>query len=123
MPGWIQTLALLALCGPYLQGAALKLWDFPGAVAEVRQLGLRPAAPLAAATLALQWVAPAMVLSGRGRSLGALALAAFTLLAALLADGFWAVGGAERRRQSIAFVEHIALAGAWLLVAWHDLQR
>jgi uncharacterized membrane protein YphA (DoxX/SURF4 family) len=123
MSGWIYTAALLALCSPYLQGAVLKLWDFRGAVAEVHQLGLRPAAPFAAATLALQWLAPAMVLSGEGRWLGALALAGFTLLAALLADRFWAASGLERRRLSIAFTEHIALGGAWLLVALHDLQR
>lgn len=123
MPAWIYTLALLALCGPYLQGAALKLWDFPAAVTEVRQLGLGPAAPLALATVALQSVAPVLALSGCYRWLGALALAGFTLLAALLADRFWAADGPERRRLGIAFMEHIALAGAWLLVAWQDLQR
>ena len=121
MPGWMHTLALLLLCGPYLQGAAFMLRDFGGAVAEVRGLGLAPAAPVAAATAALQLAAPALILSGWHRWLGALALAVFTVLAALLADRFWQASGAERRRLGIAFCEHIALAGGLLLVALHDL--
>jgi uncharacterized membrane protein YphA (DoxX/SURF4 family) len=121
MPAWLHTLALLLLCGPYLQGGVLKLRDFPGAVAEVRRLGLAPAAPLAAATAALQWMAPVLILSGWYRWLGALTLAGFTLLAALLADRFWQDSGAERRRLGIALMEHGALTGAWLLVGWHDL--
>lgn len=121
MPGWMQALALLLLCGPYLQGAAFKLLDFRGAVAEVQGLGLAPAAPLAAATAALQLAAPALILSGWHRWLGALALAGFTLLAAALADRFWRASGAERRRLGIAFSEHMALAGGLLLVACQDL--
>lgn len=118
---WAHLLALLLLCAPYLQGSVLKLRDFPGAVAEVRELGLAPAAPLAAATALLQLAAPALVLSGWYRWLGALALAAFTLLAALLANRFWQASGPERRRLGIAFCEHGALAGGLLLVAWQDL--
>ncbi|MFT7772129.1 DoxX family membrane protein [Roseateles sp.] len=121
MPDRMQTLALALLCAPYLQGAALKLLDFRGAVAEVRGLGLAPAAPLAAATTALQLAAPALILSGWQRGLGALALAGFTLLAAVLADRFWRATGAERRRLGIAFCEHLALAGGLLLVACQDL--
>jgi uncharacterized membrane protein YphA (DoxX/SURF4 family) len=117
---WVYTLALLCLSAPYLQGGVLKLRDFPGAVAEVHQLGLAPAAPLAAATVALQLAAPALILSGWYRWLGALALAAFTLLAAMLADRFWNATGAERRRLSIAFFEHGALAGGLLLIASQD---
>lgn len=118
---WVHTLALLCLCAPYLQGAVLKLLDFRGAVAEVDELGLAPAAPLAAATLVLQWVAPALILSGWYRWAGAVALAAFTLLAAVLADRFWQASGATKRRLSISFCEHGALAGGLLLVAWQDL--
>lgn len=118
---WVHTLALLCLCAPYLQGGVLKLRDFPGAVAEVRQLGLAPAAPLAAATAVLQLAASALILSGWYRWLGALALAAFTLLAALLADRFWRATGTERRHLGIAFCEHGALAGGLLLLAWTDL--
>lgn len=118
---WVHSLALLLLCAPYLQGAALKSLDFRGAVTEVSELGLVPAAPLAAATIGLQLVAPALILVGWHRWLGALSLAAFTVLAASLADRFWQTSGADNRRLGIAFTEHVALAGAMLLVAWQDL--
>ncbi len=119
---WISTLGLLLLCAPYLQGAWFKLVDFQGAVAEVRALGLAPAAPLALLTAALQLGASTLILSGWYRWLGALALACFTLLAAFLADRFWRASGAERRQLSIAFCEHGALAGAMLLLAAQDLR-
>ncbi|MDP4074915.1 DoxX family protein [Acidovorax sp. A1169] len=104
---WVQSLALLCLCAAYLQGGLAKARDFAGAVAEMRHFGLAPAAPLAAATIALQ--------------LGALALAGFTVLAAFVADRFWQAAPAERRRAANAFFEHWGLAGGFVLVAWHDL--
>ncbi|HEX5805024.1 MAG TPA: DoxX family protein [Macromonas sp.] len=93
-----------------------------GAVAEVRQLGLTPPGPVAAATALLQVVASALILSGVYRWLGALALAGFTLLATVLADGFWRVSGIEQQRLSIDFCEHVALAGGWLMLACYDLR-
>lgn len=50
-----------------------------------------------------------------------LALAGFTVLAALLADRFRAAPQAERQRAVNAFFEHWGLVGGMLLVAWHDL--
>jgi uncharacterized membrane protein YphA (DoxX/SURF4 family) len=118
---WVQGLALLLLCSAYLQGAFDKARDFPAAVAEMRQFGLAPAAPLAAATIALEAVASAMVISGWYRWLGALLLAGFTLLATFLAARFWTVPAPQRRPMANTFFEHLGLAGAFLLVAIHDL--
>lgn len=118
---WVQTLALLCLCAAYLQGGIGKARNFARAVGEVRSLGLAPAAPIAAATLVLQLGASALILSGWYRWIGALALAGFTVLAALLADRFWAAPPADRQRSANAFFEHWGLMGGMLLVAWHDL--
>ena len=118
---WVQSLALLCLCAAYLQGGWYKALNFRGAVAEVKALGLTPAAPIAAAVLVLQLAASALILTGWYRWLGALALAGFTVLAALLADRFWAAPQAERQRAANAFFEHWGLVGGMLLVAWHDL--
>lgn len=117
----VQSLALLCLCAAYLDGGWHKARDFRGAVAEVTALGLTPATPIAAATLVLQIAASALILTGWYRWLGALALAGFTVLAALLANRFWAEQQAERQRAANAFFEHWGLAGGMLLVAWHDL--
>lgn len=118
---WVESLALLLLCAAYLQGAFDKARDFPAAIAEMRRFGLAPAAPLAAATIVLEAAASVMVVSGWWRWLGALALCGFTLLATLLAARFWTWPAAQRRPVANTFFEHLGLAGAFLLVAWHDL--
>ncbi|MCE4554358.1 DoxX family protein [Roseateles cellulosilyticus] len=117
----LHALALLALCAAYLQGGLAKLLDFGGAVAEMQHFGLQPAAPLAAAVIALELGGAALVLSGRWRWAGALALGVFTLAASIVANPFWAMAGAPRIDALHAFVEHLGLAGGFVLVAWHDL--
>lgn len=120
---WLHRAALLALCAAYLQGGLVKALDFPGAVAEMAHFGLQPAAPLAAATIALELGASALVISGRWRWLGALALAAFTAAATLLANRYWETAGHERFMQMNAFYEHIGLIGGLALVALQDLNE
>lgn len=117
----VHALALLALCAAYLQGGLAKLLDFGGAVAEMQHFGLQPAAPLAAAVIVLELGASALVLSGRWRWAGALALGGFTLFASVIANPFWAMAGAPRIDALHAFVEHLGLAGGFALVAWHEL--
>ncbi len=92
----ITSLALLALCSAYLVGGITKLLDFSAAVAEMAHFGLAPAAPLAAATIALE------------------------LGASLLANRFWLLAGADRFMAKNAFFEHLGLAGAFLLIALYD---
>ncbi len=119
----LRWLALLALCGAYLQGGLVKLLDFDGAIAEMANFGLQPAAWFAVAVIALELGASAMVLGGFGRRWAALALAAFTVAASFMANAFWTVEGPARGPQMNAFFEHLGLAGAWLLVAWSDERR
>lgn len=118
---WVHWLGLLFLCAAYLQGAFDKLSNFPGAVDEMRQFGLAPAAPLAAATIAMELACSALILTGYYRWLGALILAGFTVAATCLANPFWRAAGSERVKTANAFFEHWGLAGGFLLVAWHDL--
>ncbi|UJX46778.1 DoxX family protein [Xanthobacter sp. YC-JY1] len=120
-PRPVRAFALLALTSAYLQGGLTKALDFPGAIAEMTHFGLAPAAPLAAGVIALEIIAPIMILSGLMRWAGALALAAFTVAATLLANRFWGMAGAERFAAANAFFEHLGLAGALVLVAWYDL--
>jgi uncharacterized membrane protein YphA (DoxX/SURF4 family) len=117
----LRALALLALCAAYLEGGIAKLLDFGAAVAEMRHFGLQPAAPLAAAVIALELGASALILAGRWRWAGALALGGFTMAASVIANPFWALDGGERIAASRAFFEHLGLAGGFALVAWHDL--
>jgi len=117
----LHWLALLLLCAAYLQGGLNKLLDFGGAIAEMQHFGLQPAAPLAAAVIAGELGAAAMILSGRLRWLGAAWLALFTIAASFIANRYWEMAGAERFMAANAFYEHLGLAGGFLLVAWHDL--
>lgn len=120
-PRPVRAFALLALTSAYLQGGLTKALDFPSAIAEMTHFGLAPAVPLAVAVIALEIIAPIMILSGFMRWAGALALAAFTVAATLLANRFWGMAGAERFAAANAFFEHVGLAGAFVLVAWYDL--
>ncbi|AUW47747.1 DoxX family protein [Rhizobium leguminosarum] len=116
--------ALLALCAAYIQGPITKIFDFNSAVAEMNHFGLHPAAFFAVAVIAFELAASAMVVSGILRWAGALALAAFTLLATLVALRFWELpAGMDRMMATNAFFEHLGLAGAFIIVAAIDLTR
>ena len=121
-PPWWRWLALLLLCGAYLQGAFDKATDFSGAVAEMQHFGLAPAAPLAVATIVFEFGASLMVLTGFYRWLGALGLAGFTLAATFVANRFWEMAVPERFLAATSVFEHGGLIGGFLLVAWHDLR-
>jgi uncharacterized membrane protein YphA (DoxX/SURF4 family) len=118
----VKWLALLGLCAAYLQGGIDKLLDFSSALAEMQHFGLQPALPLAIAVIILELGASALILSGYGRWLGALALAGFTVMATFLANHYWTMAMPDRFAAENAFYEHLGLAGGFLLVAWYDLR-
>jgi uncharacterized membrane protein YphA (DoxX/SURF4 family) len=117
----VHTFALLALCSAYLQGGIDKAADFGAAMDEMRNFGLAPAGPFALAVIALELVGSALILTGIWRWAGALALAAFTLIATLLANRFWDAPAANRLAIENGFFEHLGLVGGLILVAWWDL--
>ena len=122
-PEAIRWIALLGLCAAYIQGGLNKLLDFGGAVAEMQHFGIAPAVPAAIAVIALELVAPAMIVLGVWRWLAALALAAFTLAATLMANRYWDAPPEARFMLMNAFYEHLGLAGGFVLVAWMDLRE
>jgi len=115
--------ALLLLCSAYLLGGLAKLSDFAAAQAEMAHFGLAPAGAFAAASIATELIAPALVLSGRLRWLGALWLAGFTFNAMLIANRFWEQPPGARMAMANGFFEHVGLVGAFLVVAIDDLRR
>ncbi len=119
-----RTVSLLALCAAYIQGPLTKIFDFNRALAEMDQFGLHPAAFFAVAVIVFELTASAMVVSGFFRWAGALALAAFTLMATFIALRFWEMApGMDRMMATNAFFEHVGLAGAFLFVAASDLAK
>ncbi|OFA01800.1 DoxX family protein [Duganella sp. HH101] len=119
----LRWICLLLICAAYLQGGINKLMDFQSAVGEMQHFGLSPAGPMAALVIAGELGASLLILSGFYRWLGAGYLAVFTLMATLLANRYWEIAGPERFMAANGFYEHLGLAGAFLLVAWHDLRK
>lgn len=120
----LRYIAYLGLCAAFLQGGLVKLTDFPGAIREMTHFGLSPAPFFAVVVIVLQLGASAMILSGRLRWVGALALAGFTLLATGLALRFWELPvGQARFAAANAFFEHLGMVGGLLLIAGLDLQE
>lgn len=112
------TIARLALVGPYLLGGVVKLTDLSAAAAEQAHFGLNPPMVWAALTIAVELIGPLLVLSGRLVWLGAGMLGVFTLLAACVANAFWAMpAGQDRFMATNAFFEHIGLIGGFVLIA------
>lgn len=119
-----KTLALLALCSAYIQGPLTKIFDFPGAIAEMNHFGLQPPAAFATIVILFELSASTLVVTGFLRWVGALALAGFTLLATLIALRFWDMApGMDRVMATNAFFEHLGLAGAFTIVAAIDLTK
>lgn len=115
---WTGFLARLALVGAYLLGAIVKATDWPAAVAEQAHFGMHPAAFWAAVTIAVELVAPVLILSGRLVWLGAGMLGIFTVLAATTANAFWTMPpGQDRFMATNAFFEHLGLVGGLVLAA------
>ncbi len=121
--GPVRWVALLLLCAAYLQGGLVKLLDFGGAVGEMQHFGLAPAPLFAAAVIVLELGASALILTGRLRWLGALALAVFTAAATFMANRYWDATGQDRFMLMNSFFEHWGLVGGFLLVAWTDWQE
>lgn len=120
----VRIIAYTGLCVAYVQGGLVKLWDFPGAVAEMAHFGLAPPGLFAVMVIVLELAASAMILTGWLRWLGAVALALFTLLATAIALRFWELPpGPPRAMMANTFFEHLGLAGGLLLAAWLDLQE
>jgi uncharacterized membrane protein YphA (DoxX/SURF4 family) len=117
-----HSIALLFLCSAYLQGGFTKSLDFRAALDEMKQFGLRPLTPLAIMVIAMEIGASLLVLSGLFRWAGALMLGAFTLAATFVANRFWDAPLPKRYATENSFFEHLGLVGAFILVAWYDLQ-
>lgn len=121
-PDIVARLLIAGLCLPFLISGVVKSLRFAGAVEEFSSLGFPRPALFAALTIALHLCASlsVIVLAGWPAALGALALAAFTLVASLMAHAFWKKRGVARFQQTNIFVEHVALTCGLLFVAhWH----
>jgi putative oxidoreductase len=106
---------LLALV--FLLSGIGKLRGFDGTVAYISSVGLPLPSVLAALALALEIVAGVALILGYRTRWAALALAAFTLVAAFLFHNFWSMPEQAQVMQQIMFLKNLAIAGGLLMVA------
>ena len=110
-------LGRLMIAALFLPAGIGKLAGFAGVSGLIASKGL-PLAPLvAAATIALEIAAALALAVGFRTRLAALALAAFTLMAAIVFHDFWAAPAAQATAQSQAFFKNIGIAGGLLILA------
>jgi putative oxidoreductase len=112
---------LLALI--FLLSGIGKLRGFEGTVAYISSAGLPLASLAAAGSLTLEIVASVALIVGYRTRWAALALAAFSLLAAFLFHNWWAMPPESQVVQQILFLKDVAIAGGLLLLAAHGPGR
>jgi uncharacterized membrane protein YphA (DoxX/SURF4 family) len=109
-------LARIGLSAVFLYSGFAKLVGWQAALAETVGLGLPYPTLALAATVLVQLGGGLMVLLGVGARLGAALLAGFTIVATLIAHAFWIHEGPARAQQLTVFLEHMAIAGGFLLL-------
>lgn len=110
--------ARVLLTLPYWWSGIAKLTNLTGALAEASGLGLRPAALVVAATIAVQLGGSLALILGRMGWLAAGALGVFTVLATLIAHPYWTVTDPVGRFHALhTFLEHIGLIGGLMVAA------
>jgi len=105
------------LCLPFVLSGLAKLADFPGAVAEQQHFGLPMPTLFAALVIATQ-LGGSILMFTRGDWVGALWLAAFTVVATVIAHAYWTFPEAAQFEQRNIFFEHAAIVGGFIIVAW-----
>ncbi|MDB5590852.1 MAG: DoxX family protein [Enterovirga sp.] len=112
-----SVLARILLTFPFWGSGLDKLFGFDAAVAVLEGFGLRPGALFAAATVTVQLVGSALVISNRLTWLGAGALGIFTALTIPLVHRFWALDGEASVHAFHIAAEHVGMIGGLVTVS------
>jgi putative oxidoreductase len=93
-----------------------KITGFDGTVGYIASKGLPLPQLVAIGTIVVELGGGLMLAAGFKARWAALALAVFTLLAAIIFHNFWAVDAAQKMGQQINFMKNITIAGGMLMV-------
>ena len=125
-PRWIDALlsswgtevaARVLLTFPFWASGLIKLIDFQGGMAEMRQFGLDPAWLFNSLTIFVQLIGSALIIAKRWTWLGAGALGVFTFLTILIVHAFWRLEGERAIMALHTAGEHVGMIGALILVS------
>jgi len=112
----LAPLGRLLLGGLFLAAGIGKVTAFAGTSGYIASKGLPVSDVLAALTIALEIAGGLAVIVGYHARLAALALAVFTVAAAVIFHNFWALPAAAQQVQQAMFMKNIAIAGGLLMV-------
>jgi putative oxidoreductase len=93
-----------------------KIGGFAGTAGYIASKGLPMASVVAALTILVELGGGLALATGFYARWAALALAVFSVLAALIFHNFWAVPAEQAMNQNIHFMKNIAIAGGMLMV-------
>jgi putative oxidoreductase len=93
-----------------------KIPGFQGTAGYIASKGLPMPQVIAALTIVVELGGGILLAIGYKARWAALALAIFTLLAAILFHDFWAADAAQKMNQQINFLKNLAIAGGMLMV-------
>lgn len=112
----LAPLGRLLLGGLFLAAGIGKITAFAGTSGYIASKGLPVPDVLAALTIVLEIGGGLAVIVGYHARLAALALAVFTVAAAVIFHNFWALPAAAQQVQQAMFMKNIAIAGGLLMV-------
>jgi putative oxidoreductase len=118
----IHNLGFVLLGGVFVWAGVEHFLKFKTIAAQLAERHFPMPAPLLAAGSMVEIVAGLCLATGVARAYAALALAAFTIVASVLALDFWRYCGPERQGLRSAFIINIAVVGGLILAATTDLQ-
>jgi putative oxidoreductase len=93
-----------------------KIGGFEGTAGYIASKGLPLPQVVAALTIAVELGGGLLLAVGWKARWAALALAVFTLLAAIIFHNFWAAEAAQKMNQQINFLKNLAITGGMLMV-------
>ena len=115
---WFYPVAATLFTFVFWWSGLTKLLDFPAAVGEMEHFGLTPGPLFAAATIFVQLVGPALIMTcSRWAWLGAGAMAVFTLATIPIAHRFWEMEGIVAFLEKVLVQEHLSMIGGLAIVS------
>lgn len=122
-PALIPLLARILLALLFVVSAVRSLGAVAGTAGYLARLGVPMSEVMAWVVIAVELVGAVMLVAGWRTRLAAWGLAAFVVVATLLAHRFWAVDPAQYANQLNHFLKNLAVIGGLLLVAAHGPGR
>jgi putative oxidoreductase len=117
MRDWAALIGRALLAIVFIPAGYSKIGGFAATAGYMSSKGLPAVDVLLVATIVLELAGGIALLVGWKARWVALALAVFTLLAALLFHNYWAMPEAQQMMQRLMFTKNLGLAGGLLVVA------